>query len=355
MYGDFILVDEASQKPTKWSRVRLGVGDSRKEAWLRDTIFKHPDLLPVGDIDPAFGPLAPLCTEMQTGAGPVDAVFVNPAGRLTLVECKLWRNPQARREVVAQILDYARTLTRWSFSDLQRQVAARTDRTGNVPFAEARAIEPNLEESRFIDATTRCLKHGHFLLLIVGDGIREDIEAIAELINRNATSRFQLAIVEAALYSAGSDVIAVQPRVQEEYRAWWQPVLRMAFDDPDQTPPVLHWPNNVRARLPWPKTWITAYRAGTGGNARAGVFVSGDDSERQRFWDAIGPDAEAVASELLGARADRWPQDPSMCVWRPDSDFPDADAQREWIMEQLNAYVNALRPRMKRALENARA
>ena len=29
-----------------------------------------------------------------------------------LIECKLWRNPEARREVVGQILDYAKVLTR---------------------------------------------------------------------------------------------------------------------------------------------------------------------------------------------------------------------------------------------------
>lgn len=68
MYGDFILIDEPSPKLTKWSKVRLGAADSRKEAWLRDTIFRHPEVLPTGDTDPASGPLAPLCTEMQTGA-----------------------------------------------------------------------------------------------------------------------------------------------------------------------------------------------------------------------------------------------------------------------------------------------
>jgi hypothetical protein len=38
---------------------------------------------------------------------------------LVLGEAKLIRNPQSRREVVAQALDYARALTGWTYEDLQ--------------------------------------------------------------------------------------------------------------------------------------------------------------------------------------------------------------------------------------------
>jgi hypothetical protein len=45
---------------------------------------------------------------------------------------------------------------------------------------------------------------------------------------------------------------------QAEYRAWWTPVMLSHFQDPDQGPPVLYYPNNVRTALPWPQTWIGA-------------------------------------------------------------------------------------------------
>jgi hypothetical protein len=50
----------------------------------------------------------PICTELNTPAGPIDNFMVSPSGLPVLVECKLWRNPEARREVVSQILDYAK-------------------------------------------------------------------------------------------------------------------------------------------------------------------------------------------------------------------------------------------------------
>ena len=101
----------------------------------------------------------------------------------------------------------------WSYSDLQRQVSARTGTPGNVPFQRALTLEADLNEASFIDATARALRSGRFLMVIVGDGIQEGVEAIAELVNRNAASAFQLAMVEAALYDVGDGAVAIQPRV----------------------------------------------------------------------------------------------------------------------------------------------
>jgi hypothetical protein len=122
MYGTFVLFDEAG-KLEKGERVYLGDLKEKNEAWLRDTLFDNPEIIPTDEIDPAFGPLVPLCKELRTDAGPIDAVFVNEQGRLTLIECKLWKNPQARREFVAQTLDYVSALSGWTYADLQRQVA----------------------------------------------------------------------------------------------------------------------------------------------------------------------------------------------------------------------------------------
>lgn len=97
-------------------RVPLGTSSAPgaiDEGKLRDLLFDHPLSLPVSDIDESYANLTPVCTELSTAAGYVDALYVNPQGRLTLAEFKLWRNPQARREVVGQILDYAKELAEW--------------------------------------------------------------------------------------------------------------------------------------------------------------------------------------------------------------------------------------------------
>lgn len=57
------------------------------------------------------------------------------------------------------------------------------------------------------------MRSGRFLLLIAGDGIREDVGALAELINRNAALGFSFGLVEVGLYDLGEDGLAIQPRV----------------------------------------------------------------------------------------------------------------------------------------------
>ena len=73
--------------------------------------------------------------------------------------------------------------------DLQRQVAAASS-PWQRPFEHA-GPNPGLSEQQFIDDTTRAMRSGRFLLIIAGDGIREDVTGIAELINRNAASAFR--------------------------------------------------------------------------------------------------------------------------------------------------------------------
>jgi hypothetical protein len=68
-------------------------------------------------------------------------------GRPVLVECKLWRNPEGRREVIGQILDYSKELTRWSSSDLQREASRKLKRDGNPLLDLVREAGHEIDES----------------------------------------------------------------------------------------------------------------------------------------------------------------------------------------------------------------
>ena len=87
------------------------------EDWLQELIFMHPEVLPVDDIEPVFSPLISIAREFPTNAGPIDNVFISPNGYITVVETKLWRNPESRRLVVGQLLDYAKELSMWTFDE----------------------------------------------------------------------------------------------------------------------------------------------------------------------------------------------------------------------------------------------
>lgn len=94
------------------------------EEWIQKLIYNHPSILPKNDIESSFGPLISIGREIPTAVGFLDNLYVSHDGYLTIVETKLWRNPQARREVVGQIIDYAKELSKWTFTDLDNAVVS---------------------------------------------------------------------------------------------------------------------------------------------------------------------------------------------------------------------------------------
>jgi hypothetical protein len=191
-------------------------GCSYDEKWLQDLLFRHPQALPISEIDDSFAGLIPLCVELDTPAGPIDAVYITPGGRLALLETKLYRNPEARRAVVGQILDYAKELAHWDYSLLDSKVRqARKNTSESFPgVAEYVAqTHPELVLHRFQDAVTKSLTKGDFLLLVAGDGIREGVGAIAQYLDRSGSLRFTFGLIECAIYENPGGGHYVHPRV----------------------------------------------------------------------------------------------------------------------------------------------
>lgn len=209
-YGNLFLKSGGRVFSLEEERNAVSEGD------IQEFIFAHPTLLPIDEIEPFFQPLIPVCRELGTPVGPADVMFVNERGLITLVECKLWRNPGARREVVGQILDYAKEISSWSYERLQTEVQrARGSRTQSL-FELVSESSEELDESEFVDSVTANLRRGRFLLLIVGDGIRRSAERIGDFLHQHANLNFSLALVETKIFqvpqSQGGGFI-FQPRV----------------------------------------------------------------------------------------------------------------------------------------------
>lgn len=223
-YGHTLLLDgfqpDASAERLKRIHFSKTVSETAPydEAWLQRLIMRHPSVLPADQIEPAFSTLVPVCIELPMKAGSLDNLLVTPAGDLALIECKLWRNPEARREVVAQIIDYARDLSTWTYEQLQQAISNTKplENSGDTPtrnLYELVSAMGEIDEATFHDAVSRNLKRGRFLLLIVGDGIREGVEGMAGFLQQHAGFHFTLAFVELALFETSNKQYVVQPRV----------------------------------------------------------------------------------------------------------------------------------------------
>lgn len=377
-------------------------GHGISEAAIQNMVQRHPSCLPIAEIDPLFVNPIPICTELSTPAGAIDNLLITASGLPVLVECKLWRNPEGRREVVGQILDYSKELMRWSASDLQRETSRRLGKQGNTLLELVRDAGHEIDEIAFNDALTHNLRRGRFLLLIVGDGIREGVEAIADYLQVHAGMHFTLGLVEMPIYQAPDGSRLVVPRVlartqsivrtvvalPEGYsvadledtegdlpgipesperrkgrerrnairQAFWTDFLAgLRLDDPDQMRPAPSLGGHVAFKFgaPGGSSWLTVYR-----DVRAnavGLFLSSNvNSPGERASQLLASDEEAIKRELgRGAIVDFGEERPDISESYTVSDLESADGRASaiaWLQERTNSFVNALRPRIRSAL-----
>ena len=182
---------------------------------IQELIFKNPQCLPISDIDESYNPILPVCKELNTSAGPLDIFMITPNGDLVVIETKLWTNPESRRKVVAQILDYAKEMSKWTYSDLQRETNRNLKTKGNHLYEIVRNNyhDSTLSEIDFVDAVSRNLRNGKFMLIIAGDGIREGAKNLTEFINQAGTLNFSLAMIELSIFVTPSNETLIIPRV----------------------------------------------------------------------------------------------------------------------------------------------
>lgn len=117
-----------------------------------------------------------------------------------LVEAKLWKNPQARREVVAQALDYVAALTGLTYDGFEASCRKGQGMTVATLHALVAERADALCEDAFVDAVTRNLRFGRVLVIALGDGIRSEAEALADLLQSHAGAHFTFALVELATW-----------------------------------------------------------------------------------------------------------------------------------------------------------
>lgn len=214
---------------------------SFQEDWLQELLFKYPRILPVQHLDEAFFPLVSIGREIEN----IDNLFISPAGLITVVETKLWRNPEAHRTVVAQILDYARTLSNYTYDKLDRQVSTYMTNRYNEPLNIYTCIKKaghNIDANpiEFQAKVQEGLNNGRFILLIVGDKIFPEATQLAEIIQSAPHLQFFMGFVELHCFKLQEDKnwpLIVVPHFVAETNEITRAVVRVVYDP--KTPPEI--------------------------------------------------------------------------------------------------------------------
>jgi hypothetical protein len=159
------------------------------------------DLIPLGREIPV---------DLGGAAGFIDNLFVTNDAHLVIVETKLWRNPEATREVIAQILQYGMALSRLSLDDFEagvRRSSAKGCPLGPNETILQRVTDTAAQNSfmeladEFEDSFDRSRRDGEILLLIVTDGIHSSAERLVQWMNKVVGSApYKFGLVELCIF-----------------------------------------------------------------------------------------------------------------------------------------------------------
>ena len=156
-----------------------------EEGKLQDYLEEYPSLIPLAEIVEGASDL--LCIGREVGAGPgsVDLLFIDKDGLLTVVETKLAKNPEARRTVIGQIIEYASYIAQWTADDVYRVASEYLN--SNLDEVIQKVSEGEFSEEDFRSNIGQNLKNGKIRLIIAVDELIEPLRAMVTFLNRNST------------------------------------------------------------------------------------------------------------------------------------------------------------------------
>lgn len=394
-----LLLSNDGKKKNVFRKIEIQSGTNFDEKWLQKVIYENIELLSVADSAFEKIKLIPLCREFSLNNSYrnifLDILAITETGKLVLVECKLWKNPQARREVVAQIIEYSSLMRKLSYSDLTAYLHKYIKTENSDPIQhQLKDYGIDVNESLMIDRVSESLKKGDFYLIIAGDGIRSDVQSMTETLTIGNSFLGNLSLIELPIFEDENGDILITPRVpfrtetitktiyfspegehasieddSEEIagansvgkkydselvktnRKFWEEfITNCKFEHPDQSAPRHGGRNWIRIDFPSPIKWVSAYRYLAG--SYIGISARATGEEAKNIFEYLNERKTYLLGELgddifltfdddskemkLGGKMDIQVEDPSTFK-----------KQNDWFQEKLNKFSNTLRPILK--------
>lgn len=169
--------------------VLLEESDFEAETALQEALKRNPEVVPVADLE--LGEVVVVGRETSVPSGAIDLLLVDAEGRVIIVETKLSSNPELRRQVVAQALDYGASLWRIapSVKDFEALVLRywRSDACEDERVKKVESLRDGLESifrelygedwdyDTFEASLEDNLANGQHVLLVVASGLMDGL------------------------------------------------------------------------------------------------------------------------------------------------------------------------------------
>jgi hypothetical protein len=239
--------DKLTPMPSR--SMRDGILGKNLEDALQTFFERYPEIIPGKQIDPVTEDpprFVLLRREMPIGGWSLDHLFVDQKGILTLVETKLFQNPESRREVIGQIIEYATNAEEFWANGGARQKSAEFWSNQKLPkniddiLQDEFGAEQDIED--FWNTVEDNLNKGKLRLIIATDELRPEVRRMIEYLNKEMQNAEVLGL-ELIFYGNESDSLVLVPRLvgqtqsaidrrrSEKNIKWTVDKLKKAFDD----------------------------------------------------------------------------------------------------------------------------
>ena len=188
---------------------------------LQSLLADHPEVLAGDDQDVEHGGWVLVKREAGVGDAEgtssrwsLDHLFLDASGVPTLVEVKRSSDTRARREVVAQMLDYAANATAfWKVDLLEAWFDAECERRGSDSTVALEAAFGVTDVSAYWAQVQTNLAADRVRLVFVADEIASELRSIIEFLNRQMSETEVFAIEVKQYVDAEGARQTIVPRV----------------------------------------------------------------------------------------------------------------------------------------------
>lgn len=175
----------------KWRPAKLV--NLKAEADLETLLTDSPELINISDIREDMHARMLVFAIKQfylSGSGYSDIIGFTPEGDIALIECKLDKNQEIKREVIGQILEYASYLWKMSYDEFDEQIQQKKGKSLADLMKEHVPDPQNWDEKNFTQGIKKTLETGAFILIVVVDKINDQLRKIIRYVNDCSESTY---------------------------------------------------------------------------------------------------------------------------------------------------------------------
>lgn len=210
--GDIFMLDNEElkileEKPFQW------------ESNLQDILEENPSLLAVEEVSEE-SQLVTIGREVSfEPGGSADLLYIDEQGILTVIETKLAKNAEIQREVIGQILEYASSIVRWEYEDIEAQFHGyiSENQSSEINSDLYAYLQSNIKDFEFEDVEDFSklvednLKDGSMRLIVVVDKIVDRLRRLVTFLNEFTS--FEIFILQISQYEDSGDRKVYVPKL----------------------------------------------------------------------------------------------------------------------------------------------